>query len=407
LKIQDIAQDIIATAQRPLDQAQTLPRQAYTDETYFAHESDQVLRASWLCAGHVSQVKAPGAVLPVDLMGEPVMLVHGHDGVIRALSRVCPHRSSDLLIDGEKSDCRSASVLTCPYHRWTFGLDGSLMGAPQMQEAAGFNKSDWKLAELRSAIWEGFIFVNLDAAAAPLKVQYEAFTATVAPWKLAGLELVISLEWECDFNWKVMVENWIESYHHLGPHVKTLNPFMPAQDTWTEPPNPAFIHAHLPLTGRDAAPMRDAIANGEAGSGFLPLPGIAPARQAEWNLFVGFPCFMLLLARDRAIWYRLQPISAERCKLTTTTLVSRESLSAPGYLATLEAETKMLKDFHLEDMAVNEAVQRGLRSRHVVRGRLSHLEEPVWQFHRLLAARMAALSPREAALTGKLRDNAA
>jgi phenylpropionate dioxygenase-like ring-hydroxylating dioxygenase large terminal subunit len=99
---------------------------------------------------------------------------------------------------------------------------------------------------------------------------------------------------------------------------------------------------------------------------------------------------MLLLARDRAIWYRLQPISAERCRLTTTTLVARENFSAADYAATLEAETKMLRDFHLEDMGVNEAVQRGLKSRHAVRGRLSHLEEPVWQFHRQLAAGMAA-----------------
>ena len=173
MRIQDIAKDILATAQRPLGQAQTLPRQAYTDEDYFAHEAEQVLRAGWLCAGHVSQIKEPGAFLPVDLLGEPIMLVRGKDGDIRAFSRVCPHRASDVLIDGEKTDCRaSGSVLTCPYHRWTFGLDGKLMGAPQMQEAVGFNKSDWKLAEIRSAIWEGFVFVNLDDAAPALETQF-------------------------------------------------------------------------------------------------------------------------------------------------------------------------------------------------------------------------------------------
>jgi len=198
------------------------------------------------------------------------------------------------------------------------------------------------------------------------------------------------MDWDCAFNWKVMVENWIESYHHLGPHSSTLNSFMPAQDTWTEPPHPAFIHAHLPMTGRAAAAELEAIRTGAKGAGFTPLPGLSAAQQAEWNLFVGFPCFMLLLARDRAIWYRLQPISAERCRLTTTTLDARENFSAADYAATLEAETKMLRDFHLEDMGVNEAVQRGLKSRHAVRGRLSHLEEPVWQFHRQLAAGMAA-----------------
>ena len=204
------------------------------------------------------------------------------------------------------------------------------------------------------------------------------------------MELVVSLEWECRFNWKVMVENWIESYHHLGPHTTTLNPFMPAQDTWSEPPNPGFIHAHLPLTGRDAAPMWETIESGAVGAGFLPVPGLSLQQQADWHLFVGFPCFMLLLARDRAIWYRLQPLSPDHCRLTTTMLVSRESLAMPNYKSVLAAETRMLRDFHVEDMAVNEAVQRGLRSSHAVRGRLSHLEEPVWQFHRQLAAWLGA-----------------
>ncbi len=315
--------DIVATAQRPLDRAQTLPAGAYTDAAFFAVEAAAILGAGWLCAAHVSQLPRAGAIVPVDLLAEPIMLVRGHDGQIRAFSRVCPHRAADLLAEGEATDCSAhRGVITCPYHRWTFALDGKLTGAPQMQGAAGFATADWQLSPIRSALWEGFVFVNLDGAAPDLAAQFAGFAAAVAPWRMAELELVVSLDWECRFNWKVMVENWIESYHHLGPHVKSLNVLMPAQDTWAEPPNPAFIHAHLPLTGRDAAPLLAAIHSGNVGDGFLPLPGLSAAQQAEWNLFVGFPCFMLLLARDRAIWYRLQPIDAARCRLTTTTLVA-------------------------------------------------------------------------------------
>ncbi len=383
--------EIARTAALPLQLAQTLPAAAYTSAAHFEHEAERLLRAGWLCAAHVSTLKQPGAVLPIDFLNEPILIAHGHDGAIRAFSRVCPHRAADVLLEGERADCtKPRSVITCPYHRWSFGLDGRLIGAPHMQQAENFTFSDWHLAPIRSAVWQGFVFVNLDGAAPDLDIQFADFAATVAPWNLAALELVISMDWECAFNWKVMVENWIESYHHLGPHSSTLNSFMPAQDTWTEPPHPAFIHAHLPMTGRAAAAELEAIRTGAKGAGFTPLPGLSAAQQAEWNLFVGFPCFMLLLARDRAIWYRLQPISAERCRLTTTTLVARENFSAADYAATLEAETKMLRDFHLEDMGVNEAVQRGLKSRHAVRGRLSHLEEPVWQFHRQLAAHMAA-----------------
>jgi phenylpropionate dioxygenase-like ring-hydroxylating dioxygenase large terminal subunit len=391
VSIIDIIRDIQEAAALPLTRARTLTAAAYTDQDYFEMEKRRVLGAGWLCAGHVSQLKETGAFLPVDFLDEPILLVRGEDGDIRAVSRVCPHRGADVLLDGEKTACDVAgSVITCPYHRWTFGLDGKLRGTPQMQKAEDFNKEEWRLAPIRSAIWHGFIFVNLHGNAPPLEAFYASFGATVAPWALQEMELVISMDWECRFNWKVMVENWIESYHHLGPHTKTLNPFMPAQDTWSEQPNAAFIHAHLPLTGRDAAAMRETIKNGAVGEGFLPVPGLSPEQQADWHLFVGFPCFMLLLARDRAIWYRLQPISPDHCRLTTTTLVSRASLAMPNYEAILAAETKMLNDFHVEDMAVNEAVQRGLRSRHAVRGRLSHLEEPVWQFHRQLAAWLGA-----------------
>ena len=391
MSIDGIAREIARTAALPLPLAQTLPAAAYTSEEYFAHEAGALLRAGWLCAAHISQLKNPGAMLAIDFLEEPVLLVRGEDDLIRAFSRVCPHRAADILLQGENADCsKRPSVITCPYHRWSFGLDGNLLGAPEMQQVENFNLHDWRLTTIRSAVWQGFIFVNLDGQAPSLEQEYAQFAQTVAPWNLAALELVISRDWECAFNWKVMVENWIESYHHLGPHSKTLNRFMPAQDTWSEMPHPAFIHAHLPLTGRAAAEDLAAIENGARGSGFLPLPGLSQAQEREWNLFVGFPCFMLLLARDRAIWYRLQPISAERCRLTTTTLVARDNLSDSDYSSTLQAETQMLMDFHLEDMAINAAVQRGLRSAHAMRGRLSHLEEPVWQFQRQLAAHMAA-----------------
>lgn len=391
MSVQALLRDLQQAAALPLAQARTLDPACYTDRAYFELEKKLVLNAGWLCAGHVSQLPETGAFVPVDFLDEPVLLLRGEDGGITALSRVCPHRGADVLLDGEETGCGVfTGKITCGYHRWVFGLDGALRAAPQMQKADAFDPKDWRLAPIRSEVWHGFIFVNLDGAAPPLEGDFAAFGQIVAPWKLQELQLVISMDWECAFNWKVMVENWIESYHHLGPHTKTLNPLMPAQDSWTEQPAAKFIHAHLPMTGREAQPLLEIIRQGGSGDGFLPLPGLNAAQQSEWNLFVGFPCFMLLLARDRAIWYRLQPISPERCRLTTTTLVSRASLAMPNYEAVLAAETAMLRDFHLEDMTVNAAVQRGLRSSHAVQGRLSHLEEPVWQFHRQLAARMGA-----------------
>jgi phenylpropionate dioxygenase-like ring-hydroxylating dioxygenase large terminal subunit len=202
------------------------------------------------------------------------------------------------------------------------------------------------------------------------------------------MEVVIALDWECEFNWKVMIENWMESYHHIGAHSETLNPSMPGQNTWTEPEHPHFIRAHLPFKTRIRREIEEKLKNGEALPGFGAIPGLTLENYAEWGLYLGYPCFMVLTTHDRALWYRLMPMSAGRCKLQTMTLVSKESLNAPDYAKTLAAETKMLIDFHQEDMLVNTAVQRGLRSRKAVRGRLSHLEEPIWLIHRYVAARL-------------------
>jgi phenylpropionate dioxygenase-like ring-hydroxylating dioxygenase large terminal subunit len=168
--------------------------------------------------------------------------------VVRALSRVCAHRAMDIMPDGFGFPRNGKmALLSCPYHRWTYNLDGSLRGCAQMQGAEGFDRKDWRLFEFRSAVWRGFVFVNLDGKAPPLCEHYAEFGQRIAPWRTEEMEIAIAMEWECDFNWKVMIENWMESYHHLGAHSATLNPIMPGERTWTEPEHPYYARAHLPF----------------------------------------------------------------------------------------------------------------------------------------------------------------
>ncbi|MGB8364428.1 MAG: aromatic ring-hydroxylating oxygenase subunit alpha [Rhizomicrobium sp.] len=397
MSVEAIAQEVAAAAALPLPQAVTLPREAYIDEDYFHFEAERIFRRDWMCLAHVSQLKTAGSFLAVDLLGEPLLVVRDREMQIRVLSRVCAHRAMDIMPEGfDFSRQGETGTLSCPYHRWIYNLDGSLRGCAHMQRAEGFDKRDWRLPEFRSAVWNGFVFINLDGQASSLSEQYAAFDAAIAPWNVADAELVITMEWECEFNWKVMIENWMESYHHIGAHAKTLNPMMPGEDTWIEPEHPHFIRAHLPFNARMREAVRADIAGEARMPGFLPVAGLSHVQQCEWGLFLGYPCFMFLTMRDRVLWYRLLPVSAGRCKLLTTTLVSRQSMAMPDLAARIEAETKLLRDFHLEDMVVNAAVQTGLRSRAVVRGRLSHLEEPVWLIQRHVAARIAGAFPAQA-----------
>jgi phenylpropionate dioxygenase-like ring-hydroxylating dioxygenase large terminal subunit len=142
--------------------------------------------------------------------------------------------------------------------------------------------------------------------------------------------------------------------------------------------------------------MAEALNRGEALPGFRAVEGLSLEEQVEWGLYVAYPCFMILTTHDRVLWYRLLPEAAGRCMLQTMTLVPKDAVTAPDFAETLEAETKMLRDFHLEDMLVNVGVQRGLNSRKVVQGRLSHLEEPVWLIQRYVAARLNGTYPQRA-----------
>jgi phenylpropionate dioxygenase-like ring-hydroxylating dioxygenase large terminal subunit len=396
-KVETIIDEIRAAAALPLARAVTIPREAYTDEDYFRFESRTVLESGWMCAAHVSEVKAPGDFMALELLGEPLLVVRDKAGVVRVLSRVCAHRAMDIMPEGFSFPRTGrASMLLCPYHHWAYNLDGRVRGCAQMQEAERFDKKDWRLKEFRSDIWKGFVFVNLDGKAPPLAEQYADFAAATAAWRSEEMDVAIAMDWECNFNWKVMVENWMESYHHLGAHHQTLNPQMPGQNTWTEAEHPHFIRSHLPFTPELAARVRTADERSEKLPGFAPLEGLTRADKTEWGLYLGYPCFMFLTMSDRVLWYRLLPTSAGHCKLRTVTLVMPENRNASDYAATVDTEAEALRAFHLEDMLVNTAVQRGLNSRAAVRGRLSHLEEPIWLIQRYLAARAAGTYPEKA-----------
>ena len=408
LLLAEIQRGICEAADRPLNQAVTLPAQAYTSEEFFAWEIDHVLRAGWQCVAHVSQIPKAGDFLNLDLLGEPLIVVRGKDNSIRALSRVCPHRSMDIMPEGfgydghspaeardGKPDCGHTRLFLCPYHAWTFELDGRLKACPEMHQAAEFCRDEFFLKSFRSEIWQGFIFVNLDGNAPALTPGLTEMAADLAAFRPAEMKLVIAREWDCPFNWKVLVENFMESYHHLGIHHKTLQPMMPARDTWTEQERRSYVRSHLPYKDSVAKEYRAFENRGDFSTAMPPLAGLSEQQKSEWGLFLGHPTFLLATAPDRLIWYRLQPLGPDRLKVTTTTLVAPEVVERENFETLRQNTAKQLVDFHLEDMEVCTAVQRGLYASGWQRGRLSHLEMPVWLFHRYLAARIRGKWPTD------------
>jgi phenylpropionate dioxygenase-like ring-hydroxylating dioxygenase large terminal subunit len=406
--VDEICQGICEAAELPLERARTIPRHAYTSEEFFDWEIDNILRKEWQCVAHISQIPAAGDFLNIDLLGEPLIVVHGKEGAIRVLSRVCPHRAMDIMPDGFGYDghgpaevrpgsphCGHTRLFLCPYHAWTFELDGKLKACPEMHQAEAFSRDEVGLKAYKSAVWNGFIFVNLDGSAEPFETGLEEMTEDLAPYHLEKMKLVIAREWDCEFNWKVLVENFMESYHHLGIHCKTLQPMMPARNTWTERERRRFIRCHLPYKPEvlDEIKMREVTGNGMGR--FPVIPGLRPDQKTEWSLFLLYPSMLLSGTEDRIIWYRIQPIGPDCIKLLTTTLVAPEVLDMPEAEAVIGDQAEMLYTFHLEDMEVCTAVQRGLHSSAWKPGRLSHLEMPVWLLQRYLAARIRGVWPTD------------
>ena len=237
--------------------------------------------------------------------------------------------------------------------------------------------------------------MNLDGNAPPLANGLEEMAADLAAFRLEKMKLVIAREWDCPFNWKVLVENFMESYHHLGIHHKTLQPMMPARDTWTEQERRHYVRSHLPYKDSVRDAYREFAASGDFSNALPPLPGLSDRQKSEWGLFLIHPTFLLATAPDRVIWYRLQPLGPDRLKLVTTTLVAPEAMSLPNFEHLREQTAKQLTEFHLEDMEVCTAVQRGFYASGWQPGRLSHLEMPVWLFHRYLAARIRNIWPTD------------
>ena len=407
LDLQDIFADIERVAELPLEQATTLPKEAYSSDDFFAWECEQIFRPGWTALAHVSQLPLAGDFINVDFLGEPLIVVRDKSDTVRVLSRSCPHRGMDIMPPGfgydghgpaefrEGGEGRGHSRLfLCPYHSWTFELDGGLKACPEMGQAEDFCRSDWTLKEFRSEIWQGFVFVNLDGKAEEtVASQFSKLAPDLARWTDTKLQVVFESHWDIPCNWKILAENFMESYHHAGAHLKTLQPLMPARDTWTESEKADYIRCHLPYGEKTSAEIGSATEKGGNWHTFPPVPGLEGSAASGWGLVLGYPLFTCALLPDQLVWYRIEPVAPDQLRLMTTVLVPESTTRNPDFPAMLEKGKKEANDFHLEDMEVIGAVQRSTLSDGYQRGRLSHLEMPVWLIQRFLAAKIRGTKP--------------
>ena len=216
--------------------ARTLPQKYFVSPEVFVEEQEKIFSRQWLLAGHQSQIAKAGDYFVAEVAGESLIIVRGPaaESTIRGFYNVCRHRGTRVCEDAGGH----ASAFQCPYHAWTYALDGRLIGAPHMDEVPEFEKTKYSLRPVNLAIWEGFIFVNLAKKPMPLEEWFAPLVGKFSHWNLPRLRSVKRVEYDVKANWKLMFENYSECYHCPGVHpmLSKVSPYDSAENDLTDGP---------------------------------------------------------------------------------------------------------------------------------------------------------------------------
>jgi glycine betaine catabolism A len=299
--------------------AKTLPQRYFVSPQIFAEELEKIFGNQWVLVGHQSQLGEAGDYFTAEVAGESLILARDQRSTIRGFYNVCRHRGSRLLEDQNGN----AAAIQCPYHAWTYGLDGRLLGVPHMNDVQGFKKADYSLHPVNLALWEGFIFVNLAGASTGLRpatarqaerggyISLEEWFAPLAGkfsrWNLSALRSAKRIEYDVRANWKLIFENYSECYHCLGvhPELSKISPYDSAENDLTEGP---FLGGFMRIAKGKSLTM----------SGNACALGIADreeeGEEAKHRVFYYsiFPNMLLSLHPDYVMVHQLWPQSPER-----------------------------------------------------------------------------------------------
>jgi choline monooxygenase len=336
-----------------LSLASTIPSSYYNDAAVLAAENRSIFARTWQLAGHEEQVLERGQFFTITVADEPVLIVRGDDDEVRAMSNVCRHRAGPVARGAGKR-----ASLQCGYHGWTYGLDGTLRTAPEMEGIECWDKQSVALPRFRVESWNGLLFVNLDSASASLS----DFLGDLAGRSFGG-QLAARKDWSVNCNWKIYVDNYLEGYHIPIVHPSLFKEIdYPNYRTETRS-NYSIQHAPL------KRPQRIRTSDG--------------GTEAEY--FWIFPNLMLNVYPDNFSTNLIVPAGHDR----TMTIFEWYFRDPDASKKEIEETIAFSDEIQLEDIDICEAVQRGLRSSTYSAGRYSPVRENgVHHFHGLYAAAM-------------------
>ena len=368
---------LFAEVRRPLAEASTLPAWCYSDAAFFAREQDRIFKPAWRFAGRADELTEPGDFLTLDTAGGPVFLLRGEDGRLRAFANSCRHRGAQLL-EG-RGRC---PAIVCPYHAWSYGLDGSLKGAPGMAEVMNFDKADFGLTSLRLESWAGFVFISTDAAGPSLADHLGDMPKRFASHAPEQMRCVRRVTFDIKANWKLLTENAMEAYHTGPVHRTTLGQqaaeLLETDGDW------------LALRVLDEASI--ATLKGEAAA-FPEIEGLTDEARFGTTFTMILPATQFVFAPDCMWWLDFQPLGPARTRLELGSCFPETTVARPDFAQAVVAYYRRWDLATPEDNAICEAQQRGLASALRRPGRYAAAERHVHSLNNWVLDRVLEKGP--------------
>lgn len=350
---------------RPLESARSLSPACYTSEEIYAAEIEALVKPGWISVARSSEVANPGDWKVVTSCGEKILLTRSKAGLITALSPVCRHKWVQIA-----SGSGNSAAFVCPYHRWTYDLEGHLRGAPFV-DLKCLAPEQKRLGQYAAEEWQGWIFINFDGLAGSLKERLGEIDEVVAPWRLPELvPLFPAMDFGGGYNWKTLSDNVGESYHVIGTHPESIMPYADLPGSRWHTDGKFWCRSDVP-------------------SGVRRLVGLAgPTLAASNDRFIGtwtyniYPFHIFGLVEDFVVWQRLDLRSAGEVAMELTVLVAPEILEAPGIDDFRNEIAESVRDIENEDQAAFRLSFQGQILGKSLRGSFSKYEEGTLHFQR-------------------------
>ncbi len=358
----------------PTELQRSLPAASYHSGEAFDAERERIFFREWFCVGRAEAIPEPGDYVKVDVAGESVLVARTRTGDIRAHYNVCRHRGSQLVIDDapERRDAphpsgRFKGAIVCPYHAWTYGLEGELRAAPFLNESVGLRKQQLSLYPVPVDTWGGFVFVNLTPAEAggrTLAAQLGHVPDRLARYPLAELRTARRITYDVASNWKCIVENYNECYH-CGPVHPELCEVVPAFKQL----GGAGLDWEHGVPHREGATTFTFTGTTTRSS----FPDLSEEEKTRHKGELIYPNLMLSLSADHVAAFTLRPVGPDRTVIDCDFLFHAGEMARAGFDPSDAVEFWDL--VNRQDWRICESVQRGMRSRVYEHGYYAPMED--------------------------------